>query len=270
MPLVPNGRMRLMVAQTMSGKDPNNPGAGGAGGQAGATQPAARNNIQQEQVGAQGAPAEAGAEMAGDPSMEAPEGAGSQNLGIDVPSPDMMQGEEEQGQDMGTADSTLKKVWQKVMTDLGIEPRQIEAGGTELFSLELDMSTHTMSGFYKIPAHAKAGEIDLDKAKQIAHQIGGKFGLQQKLKMHRDNNGHTNWRVDFTSMQQKQEAQFGNSFDGIGKPGGGGGGGTANLQKGNSGQKQASSLNLPTMGEMLKSRRNMLYDTMRKIAKRSE
>jgi hypothetical protein len=255
MTLVPSGRWRLMVAQTMGQNDPAHNGVGSPPAPPGS--PAPRNDIEQNPIGGNTPPADGAAPEAppagGDPQMPAETmgQGGADELSVE---PIAQEGEDTQQQQ--NPETSLKAYVFNVLEHLGVPPRQLQTI-PDIFSQEIDFDSNTVTGHYLVPTYTAHSQIDEKKAIQIARKIGQRFGLSQKMKLeHR--NGVTNWRVSFQTMPKQSVQQGGSSFDAFQ--------GQSNFNKGSGAQNRAAF----TMGEMIKARRDDLYETMRKIAQGSK
>lgn len=250
MALVPSGRIRVMEKQHflpdalaqfnpqgMEGNDqqPATPAAGAA--------PQSRPNIEQEQVGG-----DASADPAQDEKQIAQPDTGSL-----IDAQDETQGQPHQ--EIGEGDD-LQAAFEQILLQLGVEQRQIMSVRADIFKETVDLNNNTVKGYYLLPTYTKSGKVDKRKALQIAQQLGRKFNLQQKMENEpvKGSKGVVNWKIDFSTMPQVQLQQGGTSFDGMSGSQGGGGMGSPT-------SKAAS-----TVGEMIKARREELYDTLRRIA----
>lgn len=244
MALVPSGRVRLMVAQTMGQNDPQQFGVGNSpNGQ----KPQEREDIQQEQVGAAGQPAA----PATPPTASGQQGdtGGTQSKEMAQPSDVDLQPEGDK-QETAKHATNLKAYVYQVLEQMGVQRRQLENIDKQIFSQEIDFDHATVTGHYMIPTFTQSGEVDQEKAMNIARQIGQKFGLSQKMKLE-----GRNWRVSFTSAPKTDIQQGGSSFDELGSAQ------QKNLAQGRQQQKAAF-----TIGELIEARRDELVETMRKIA----
>lgn len=138
-------------------------------------------------------------------------------------------------------DSTMKAYIYNMLEGLGVPKRQLDNIDKQLYSQEINLDDRTISGHYMIPTFTIQGEIDEQKAQSIARQIGEKFNLSQKMKL----NGR-NWRIDFRSVPKQENHDGGSSFDEL----------QGNLDK------KASF----TIGEMIKARKDDLYNKLRNLS----
>ena len=241
MALVPSGRIRVMVAQTLTQNKPNQLDVGDApvndNGTGVQEAPAPRLDVEQEQLQPQEVQQEAAPEIPEVPQQaEAPEEPQAENE------------EEESG---------LRASWKKVMIDLGLEERQIDQSSSELFKETVNITDSTINGFFHIPTYTMKAKISQRKALEIAQALFRKFNLSGELMNEKTKkNGKEQWKVIFKSAPKPEIQQgSGSSFDGIGS--------------GNDGNSSEMNRNASTIGEMIKDRRDELYNIMRKIAERN-
>lgn len=248
MALVPSGRFKLMETQVLkTAQSLNDPNAFKQNAEGGTPPP--RDNIQQQEIGGGETPSAGPAASEGQPSPTPVEGPEAGEQMVPQQGSDQLNTPQDANAATQQQASTMKAYIFKVLEELGVQRRQIENIDKQVFSQEINLDDHTINGHYMIPTFTQNGEIDEQKAQHIAHQIGQKFGLSQRMKL----NGR-NWRVEFKSMPRQEVMQGGSSFDEFHQQ----------ASKGGGGQPQAKAAF--TQGEMIKARRDDLYEIMRKIA----
>jgi hypothetical protein len=244
MALVPSGRFVGMKTQLYKIADNLSGGV------------AERDHVQQQQIGGNqaadqsalsGQPSKEDAFVSVEPTLNQPQQTQPQPQDQSV---QPMEGQTDQqvdvsnieNEDNSSKTTSMKSYVFKMLQQLGVQPRQLSNVDGQIYGEEIDLDAHTISGHYMIPTFTSQGQIDEKKAQQTAKQIGQQFGLSQKMKIQ-----GRNWRVDFKSAPRQEVQSGGSSFDEL---------------HNNNKQKKAS-----TQGEMIKDRRNELYNILRKIAR---
>jgi hypothetical protein len=163
-----------------------------------------------------------------------PEGMGTQDEG------------QNQEQGSGADPGSLEDSIYKSLVSVGVLQREWDMKKESLFQEKVDLNTKTRSGFYLIPSFTRAKKISGKEAQQIASDIANKFGLQSTIITQ-----GKYYKVTFQTAQQ-QNNEHGSAFDSI-------------PVKSQGKQKSAS-----TLEGMLKAQREELFQTMNKIANRTE
>jgi hypothetical protein len=261
MVLIPSGHLKLMELQNIPSLDDYNKKLREVIAQATATQ--TMPGVTQQSIGAEDpgtssnvsvTPEQQAGKANGNPDMSGlqnmqmtqPPQAGEPMANIDG----MGTQTEEQAQEEGSGaeEGTLEDTVYKALTTIGVQHREWQSKKESIFTEEVDLNNKTRSGFYLIPGFTAKMKVTAQKAQQIAAQIAHQFGLESKIKT------LGNWyKVEYRTVQQTQDGQNGSAFDEIPvKSRGGANKGAATLEG------------------MLKARREELYQTMSKIANRTE
>ncbi len=235
MALVPSGHFRVMETQQFKTAQSPDPSVLPA-----AEQP--REQVEQQELGGeQNSPPSPAPSV---PSAQGQQPANAPEAGEAMVAPQGEQPPQNGDASLGESASSLKAYIYKILEQQGVQRRQLENIDKHLYSQETDLDDHTVKGHYMIPTFTPKGEIDERAAQHVAKEIGNKFGLKQNMKLE-----GKNWRVNFQSRPQPQLQQGGSSFDEFHSEGG---------------QRKAAS----TIGEMIKARKDDLYNTMRQITQK--
>lgn len=135
---------------------------------------------------------------------------------------------------------------------------QIEEKLKSLFDVDIHdpLGQPTMKGFFVIPKSKGEEQWDYTETVKCAHEFSRRYGLHctsvSKVP--------AGWKYEFQSqqVQQNSDIQTGTSYDAAFSGGGG------------NGSKKAASVSVGTIGELIKGRRDDLFNTMRKIAQGSK
>lgn len=236
MALVPTGKLKIMEAQSL--QTDHNQSANLFDGMENLNIPEDRNSVQQQ-------PIEEDIQLDNNEEQISPTNNEQQNIS-------QTNNQEIANQNNDTEISDLQSFIYKTLEGLGVEKRQLLNLSKQIYSEETDLDSGTLRGHYMIPSHTIKGAINNKKAQEIAKQIGRKFNLSQKLKflpisVQGKTSGVGNWRVDFTSAPKKEAPEeHGNSFDAL--------------------YSENDKKVAKTIGEIIKDRKNELYNTLRKIA----
>lgn len=238
MALVPNGRVRVMEAQSLTpnrpdqfnvqGVEPTEPQSQSAPVSTPVSTPAPREQIEQEPA----------ANIEDQVQQVEPNEQMAQPESNSAIKPD--QGEDDK------SGSDLQEAFRRILNSIGVEDYQIKQKLGDIFRETEDLSNGTVKGYYLLPTYTLKGQISKEKVRQIATSLGKKFNLSQQLSNDPvpTSPGVMNWKVTFTSAPKVEVQQGGSSFDSIG---------------GQGGQAKTAS----TFGEMIKASREELYDKLR-------
>jgi hypothetical protein len=235
MALVPNGRRRVMRSQMFkfAQLDPSASGQQDAQPQ---PKPDPRLEVEQESMGNEQPTALPQADNS------APDGEMSAEMpGEEMPdaqSVDKPNAKDEEG----GGESEIKDAWYSMLASIGVPARILDNLEKQLYSEQTDLASNTIKGHYMIPTYTQKGKVSKQEALQLARKMEQQFGLTSVMKLE-----NRNWRIDFQTRPKVELQQGGTSFDELGKPQ----------------QKAASAM---TLGEMLESRRNELFEAMRGFA----
>ncbi len=247
MAIVPSGKLRIMEAQNLQ-TDINNQSANRFDGIESADVPEERNAIQQQPI------EDAGEDVMSGPTEQAGNITSTEPI-QEQPVQDQFeqQQKEEEAPVEETEYSDLQAFVYGMLEKIGVEKRQLMNLSKQIYSEETDLQSGILVGHYMIPSFTNSQKITKDIAAQIAKKVGDRFNLSQKLKwlpvqVKGKQSGAGNWRIEFrTAPKQENVENGGNSFDG--------------LYEDN--KKTASTLN-----ELIKDRKDELYNTLRKIAQK--
>lgn len=143
-------------------------------------------------------------------------------------------------EDSEPTDTEMKETWRKMLEDLGVPSRTLDNNDKKLYSEQRSLNDNTLKGHYMIPTYTAKGKVTYRQAMELARQLQDQFGLSSIIK-----DEGKNWRVDFSTQPKVENQDGGTSFDLL-----------------NQSQEKTAS----TLGEMLKERQNILFETMKKIA----
>lgn len=240
MAIVPNGKLKIMEAQNLQ-TDINDQSANRFDGIENTDVPEERSDIQQQPIDS------VGEDIPG--AVEQP--VEQQQMDINEPVQEQFEQEQKQENQEETEYSDLQAFVYGMLEKVGVEKRQLMNLSKQIYSEETDLQSGMLVGHYMIPSFTNSQKITKDIATQIAKKIGDRFNLSQKLKWlpvsaKGKTSGAGNWRIDFRSAPKQETVENGgNSFDGLYEEN----------------KKTAS-----TLGELIKDRKDELYNTLRKIA----
>lgn len=283
MALVPSGRFRQMEKQSLL-RNGSFSFAQQAQQQNAQPQPKPdpRVEIEQQEIGA-------GGQIAGQPPQSEPASGSVGTANPEQPVPDDAAAQPPQadqaggdGQDPGAAlekaeaeKEHMRSVFFKIIAQhFGVNPedelknkalknKEFAGGGASiqkdinkklrmLFDVDIQNPLSpqpVMKGFFVVPNEIKGKRLDYKETVRAAAEFCKRYGLDARS-VKEDDGG---WRYEFItrSIQQNNDVQTGTSYDAV---------------LGGDGQQKSAS----TLGEMIKDRRNELYNTMRKIAQGSK
>ena len=283
MALVPNGRFRMQEKQGLL----QNPLFSFAQAQQDPTQkpkPDPRLEVEQQDIGGgqpagqnaqQAAPAPQG-EQPAPPTPQTPPAAPGAGVEPEQQAQALEQAEQEKKQMRSVFFAIVEKHFgvnpENALKEKALKNKEFGgAGGAAaqkdinkklrtLFDVDIQnplSPTPIMKGFFVVPNNVKGKALDYSETVQPASEFCKRFGLDAKS-VKEDDGG---WRYEFMThaVQQTNDIQTGTSYDAVL------GGGEAKAASSKSSSLFKTGLP-PTLGEILHSRRDQLFEEMRKIA----
>lgn len=246
MALVPSGRTRIMQKQVF--KETMFEAFAQQAPQQTGTQPSPkpdpRLQVEQQQIGGEqpvGTQPPQAVATPEQPPTEAPVGM----PGEETPDPNMTAEDGTKPNEAEGGESDIKDAWKEMLTGIGVPPRLLDNLDKQLYSEETDLASNTIKGHYIIPTYTSKDKITKQKALMLARKMEQKFGLTSRMRLE-----DRNWRIDFQTRPKVDLQQGGTSFD--------------HIMQG----KQNKAASAMTMGEMITSRREELFNTMRGIMRK--
>lgn len=114
--------------------------------------------------------------------------------------------------EQSSSENSIRGFLLRKLESIGVPSRQLQQYLDKILEVTTDLNSGHMKGFYLIPTFTSTKEITEKDARNIASEIGSKFGLDQKMKI-----SGNNYRIEFSSKVVSSPVnQHGTSFDTLG------------------------------------------------------